>query len=196
MRRISAAAAAVVAATLVTVPSVPAGAAAPGPITVKSIVSSGPGCPPGSIHGTIAKDRVALVFDDFSVHGGPAAVRKRCSLTAQVALPTSVALTSATFTHRGAAYLAAGTTSVVKRGFGWTAYPAGLPHQDALSGPLDDLWSSSDVLSAGDTPCGGIHTLYMVLELSMSPDADPTDSAKIESFDGGRLVGEPCTARR
>lgn len=112
-----------------------------------------------------------------------------------MALPPGIALTSGTFTHRGTANLSTGATSVIRRGFGWTAYPAGLPHQEAFTGPLDDLWSSSDVLSAGDTPCGGIHTLYMVLELSMSRGAATNDFAKIESFDGG-LAGEPCPARR
>lgn len=61
----------VAAAALVTVPSVPAEAAAPKQITVTSIVSPGPGCPPKSVNSSIAKDRVTLNVNDFSVYGGP-----------------------------------------------------------------------------------------------------------------------------
>ncbi|WP_163834200.1 DUF4360 domain-containing protein [Spartinivicinus ruber] len=121
-------------------------------VTIKSIQSSGTGCPNGTVSSTVAPDGKSFVlgFDEYIAEAGPGIPRrenrKACNLTVVLKIPNGYAYTIADVNYRGYADLDRNVEAMQKSTYFFAGNAREAALRSTFKGPISKDYTISDRL--------------------------------------------------
>ncbi|MDE1464702.1 DUF4360 domain-containing protein [Spartinivicinus poritis] len=121
-------------------------------VTIKSIQSSGTGCPNGTVSSTVAPDGKSFVlgFDEYIAEAGPGIPRREnrkvCNLTVVLKIPNGYAYTIADVNYRGYADLDRNVEAMQKSTYFFAGNPREAALRSTFKGPISKDYTISDRL--------------------------------------------------
>lgn len=163
-----------------------------GKVTIEVIAANGSGCAPGTATVIADADKTGfrIRYSDFVAEAGgnadPTDRRKNCQVGALVTVPAGWTFAVAQADYRGRARLTAGATARQRTNYYWQGSSANSRTDETFSGPLNGLWSTSDVEPVlVYTPCAEQRVLNINTELRVdSGTSTSLNSMSMRSSDG------------
>ena len=165
---------------------------APREVRVKSVTSSGTGCPAGSVAYNLSSDRKAftLMFDEYIAEVGPGLSksdgRKFCDVLVDFKVPHGWSYSIYTVDYRGFADLDRGIRGYQQTDYFFQGQRGSARMRTHFKGPMADDYEVRDELDLEAmvwAPCGGSRALHMKTQVYLRKRGNKEGILTLDSMD-------------